>query len=149
MAKSQKYETFEFPSFDMSNVTDQFRAYAEKGIEQSKDMYAKVKDVTEDAQKSVEATLETAKTHGTSMSLKAIDAARANTAAGFSHLESLLKAKTFAEVIELQGAFVRGRFETFADQAKDMQTLATKAFEDAAKPVKTVVEKAMASAKAA
>jgi phasin len=149
MAKTLKSEIVEFPSFGASEMTDQFRAYAEKGVEQSKEVYAKVKDVAEDAQKAIEETFETSKTHGTALSLKAITAARANAVAGFSHMESLVKAKTFAEVIELQSAFARTQIETFADQTKELQTLATKAFEEASKPVKAAVDKAMKAVKAA
>ncbi len=149
MTKTLKSDVIEFPAFDASGMTDQFRSYAEKGVEQSKEFYAKAKDAAEGAQKAMEETLETSKTHGTALSLKAIAAARTNSVSAFAHLESLVKAKTLAEVIELQSAFVRGQMETFADQAKDMQTLATKAFEDAAKPVKAAAEKAMKAAKAA
>jgi phasin len=149
MSKAQKSEVIEFPSFDATEVTDQFRAYAEKGVEQSKEFYAKAKEAAEGAQKAIEETFESSKVHGTALSLKAINAARANATAGFSHMESLVKAKTFAEVIELQSAFARTQMEALADQAKEIQTLATKAFEDASKPVKAIMEKAIKSAKAA
>lgn len=149
MTKSAKSEIIEFPAFDAAEVTDQFRAYAEKGVEQSKEIYAKVKDVTEEAQKAIEDTFEQGKEHGTALSLKAINVARANAEAGFSQLEALAKVKTLSEFVELQSTFFSKQMETFADQAKDMQVLATKAMEDAAKPVKGAIEKAMTSVKAA
>lgn len=149
MAKTLKSDVVEFPSFGASEMTDQFRVYAEKGVEQSKEVYAKVKDVAEDAQKAIEETFETTKAHGTALSLKAINAARTNAVAGFSHMEALVKAKTFAEVIELQSAFARTQIEALADQAKELQTLASKAFEDASKPVKSAVDKALKAVKAA
>ena len=45
MAKAaEKFiENVEFPSFDASKATDQIRAFAEKGVEQSKEAYAKIK----------------------------------------------------------------------------------------------------------
>lgn len=149
MTKTAKPEIIEFPAFDTAEVTDQFRAYAEKGVEQSKEIYAKVKDVTEDAQKAIEETFESSKAHGTNLSLKAIDAARTNVEAGFAQLEAVTKAKTISEIVELQSAYWSKQMEVFADQAKDMQTLATKAFDDASKPVKGAFEKAMSSVKAA
>ena len=149
MTKTAKPEIIEFPAFDAAEVTDQFRAYAEKGVEQSKEIYAKVKDVTEDAQKAIEETFESSKAHGTNLSLKAIEAARTNVEAGFTQLEAVAKAKTISEIVELQSAYWGKQMEVFADQAKDMQALATKAFDDASKPVKGAFEKAMSSVKAA
>ncbi len=146
---TKKSEVIEFPTFDTAQVTDQFRAYAEKGVAQSKEMYAKVKDVTKEAQKAIEDTFETSKEHGTALSLKAIGAARANTEAGFSQLEALAKAKSLSEIVELQSSFFSKQMEVFADQARDMQSVATKAMEDASKPVKSAFEKAVSSVKAA
>ena len=40
-------ETIEFPTFDATQATDQMRAMAEKGVEQTKEAYAKMKDGAE------------------------------------------------------------------------------------------------------
>lgn len=37
-------ENAAFPTFDASNATDQFRAVAEKGVEQSKEAFSKLKN---------------------------------------------------------------------------------------------------------
>ena len=116
-------ENVEFPSFDASKATDQVRAFAEKGIEQSKEVYAKVKTGAEEAQKALESTYETAKSVGSDLSLKTIAALRTNTEAGFSHLEALVGAKSLSEVIELQTAFLRKSVETAVEQAKELQTV--------------------------
>ena len=71
-------ENVEFPSFDASKATDQIRAFAEKGVEQSKEAYAKLKTGAEEAQKALETTFETAKTVSSDLSLKTISAFRAN-----------------------------------------------------------------------
>ena len=49
-------ENVEFPSFDASKATDQIRAFAEKGVEQSKEAYAKMKTGAEETQKALEST---------------------------------------------------------------------------------------------
>jgi hypothetical protein len=54
-------KTTEFPTFDATQATDQIRAFAEKGVEQSKEAYAKLKTGAESAQKAIESTFETAK----------------------------------------------------------------------------------------
>ncbi|PBC07588.1 phasin [Mesorhizobium sp. WSM3859] len=146
---AETIENVEFPSFDASKATDQIRAFAEKGVEQSKEAYAKLKTGAEETQKVLESTYETAKAVSSDVSLKAIAALRANAEAGFSHLEALVGAKTLSEVVELQTAFLRKRAELAVEQAKEFQAVATKAVEDVSKPVKSAFEKAIKDAKAA
>ncbi|MDX8452420.1 phasin [Mesorhizobium sp. VK9D] len=148
-AKTDTIENVEFPSFDASKATDQMRAFAEKGVEQSKEAYAKLKTGAEETQKVLESTYETAKAVSSDVSLKAIATLRANSEASFSHLEALVGAKTLSEVVELQTSFLRKRFEMAVEQAKEFQTVATKAVEDVSKPVKSAFEKAMKDVKAA
>ncbi|WP_192248178.1 phasin [Mesorhizobium caraganae] len=152
MTKAKTAETIEnveFPSFDASKATDQIRAFAEKGVEQSKEAYSKLKIGAEETQKVLESTFETAKTVSSDLSLKTIAALRANAEAGFSHLEALIGAKSLSEVVELQTAFLRKRVESTVEQAKEFQAVASKAAEDVSKPVKTAFEKALKDIKAA
>jgi phasin len=142
-------ETIEFPSFDASKATDQFRAFAEKGVEQSKEVYTKFKSGAESTQKAMETTFETARTAGTDLSLKTIAVMRSNAEMGFSHLEALMGVKSLSEMIELQTAFVRKGVETAVAQAKDMQAASTKAAEDMARPMKDVFEKTFKDIKVA
>src|SRR5690606_14130394 len=93
-AAAKTADTIEFPTFDASKTADQFRAFAEKGAEQSKEAYAKIKSGAEAAQKAIESTFETARSAGSELSLKSIAVARTNAEAGFSHLEALAGAKS-------------------------------------------------------
>ena len=136
-------------AFDTSKTVDQFRAFAEKGVEQSKEAYAKLKSGAETTQKALESTFEQAKAVGSEFSLKSIAAARANAEAGFSHLEALVGAKSLSEVIELQTAFLRKAVETAIEQTKDFQAASTKAVEDVSKPLKDVFEKSVKELKVA
>jgi phasin len=147
--KTETLGNVEFPTFDASKATDQFRAFAEKGVEQSKEVYAKVKASAEDTQKALESTFETAKSVGSELSLKTIAAMRANAEAGFSHLEALLGVKSVSEFVELQTAFLRKGVEMTVEQAKDLQAVTTKAAEEVSKPMKDVFEKAMKELKVA
>ena len=146
---AETLENVEFPTFDASKATDQFRAIAEKGVEQSKEAYDKIKTNAEEAQKAMESSFETAKAVSGDLSLKTISALRANTEAGFSHLEALVAAKSISEVIELQTSFLRKRVEMTVEQAKEMQAVSTRAAEDISKPVKAVFEKALKELKVA
>ena len=142
-------EFVEFPSFDASKATDQIRAFAEKGVEQSKEAYAKLKTGAEEAQKALETTFETARSVSGDLSLKTISAFRANAESSFAHLEALVAAKSLSEVIELQTSFLRKRVETGVEQAKDFQAAAGKAAEKVSAPMKTVFEKAVKELKVA
>lgn len=143
------FENVEFAAFDASKATDQIRAFAEKGVEQSKEAYAKLKTGAEEAQKTLESTIETVKSASTELSLKSIAALRVNAEANFAHLEALVGAKSLSEVVELQTAFLRKRFELAVEQAKDFQAASTKAAEEVSKPVKTAFEKAFKDLKVA
>ena len=139
----------EFPSFDASKAADQVRAFAEKGIEQSKEAYAKLKNGAEETQKALESTFETVKSAGSDLSLKTIAALRSNSEATFAHLEALVGAKSLSEVVELQTAFVRKTVETAVEQAKELQAVSSKAAEDVSKPIKTAFEKSWKELKVA
>lgn len=142
-------EIAEFPAFDAGQASEQFRAFAEKGVEQSKEAYAKVKNGMEDAQKVFESTFETAKAASSDLSMKSISSMRAGAEANFAHMEALVGAKSLSEVLELQTAFMRKSYEMMVEQAKDFQAASTKAAEDVTKPTKTAFEKAMKEFKVA
>jgi phasin len=142
-------EMFEIPTFDVSKMTDGYREMTEKSVTQTKEAYAKVKTVAEDATKALEATLETAQAGTVEISLKAIDAARGNAEHSLSHMEALLGVKSVAQMIELQTSFFSKQAEMMVDQVKVMQEASRKVAEDVSKPAKTVTEKAMGEFKAA
>ena len=150
MAKTEKVsETIEFPSFDASKATDQFRAFAEKGVEQSKEAYASLKNGAENAQKALEASFETAKSAGSDLSLKTIAALRANAETDFAHLEALVGVTSISELFELQTSYLRKRVELVVDQAKELQSASAKATEEVVKPVKDIFEKSFRELKVA
>lgn len=142
-------EIIENAAFDTSKAADQFRAFAENGLEQSRQAYDKFKSHAEQAQQSMETTLESARQAGSEMSLKSISAMRTNAELGFSHFEALVKARSISEVLELQTAFVRQSVELAVEQAKDFQATSTKATEDVIKPMKDAFEKSIKQLEAA
>ncbi|SIT56208.1 conserved hypothetical protein [Mesorhizobium prunaredense] len=142
---AENVETAEVPT----EVTDQFRAVAEKGVEQSKEALSKLATGAEATQKAFKSSFETAKTASDELSLKTIAALRANVEASFSHLEALVAVKSPSEFIELQTAFLRQQVEKTVEQGKELQVAATKAAEDVSKPIKDVYEKAMKDLKVA
>lgn len=142
-------EAMEAAAFDAGKATEQFRAFAENGMEQSKQAYDKMRSNAEVAQKSMESTFETAKQAGSEMSMKSLTAMRTNAELGFAHMESLMKAGSISEVIELQTAFVRKSMELAMEQAKDFQAASTKATEECMKPMKDAFENSIKELEAA
>ncbi|AZO08791.1 MULTISPECIES: phasin [unclassified Mesorhizobium] len=147
--KTETIENVESVSFDPSKATEQVRAVAEQGVEQAKEAFSKLQSDAETTQKALESSFELAKTSRNEVSLKTIAALRANTEAGFTHLEALVAAKSPSEFLELQSAFLNKQIETSIEQAKTLQALMLRAAEDVSKPIKDAFEKVLRDLKAA
>jgi phasin len=149
MATIKTDDVFSIASFDPSKLAESFRDFAEKGAQQSKDAYAKLKTAGEEAGKTLEATVQTAQAGTVEIGLKAIDVLRVNAESSLSHMEALLGVKSVAEFVELQTSFLRKQAELAVNQAKSMQETTKQVAEKLAKPSKEAAEKAMASFKVA
>ncbi len=148
MATVKKDDVFSTAAFDPSKFSESFRDFAEKGATQSKEAFAKLKTATEEAGKTVEATVQNAQAGSIEIGLKAIDVLRTNAESSLAHMEALLRVKSVAELFELQTAFIRKQAEVTVEQAKSIQETTKKVAEKLAKPAKDAAEKAMASFKA-
>ncbi len=142
MAVNKKDDAFAMASFDPSKVTENFRNMAETGAVKSKEAFGKIKEVAEDATKTIEATMKSSQAGSVELGLKAIDAMRANTEATLSHMEALLGVKSVSQFVELQSAFFRNQAETSIAQAKGMGEATRILAESVTKPGKDAVEKA-------
>ena len=139
---------FEMPKFDGSafdlskmEVPAAMRDAADKVVTQVKDGYAKMKVAAEETTDLIEDTYATASAGVKDFNMKALESARTNMNASFDHARDLMGAKTLAEVIELQSAYLRKQFEAVQTQVKDLSTIAQKTATDTAEPVKEKVEK--------
>ncbi|WP_027055627.1 phasin [Mesorhizobium erdmanii] len=147
--KTETIENVEFPTFDPSKATEQVRAVADQGVEQSKEVFSKLSSDAETTQRAFESTFDMAKATSKEMLLKTIAALEANAEAGFTHLEALVAVKSPSKFFELQTAFVRKQIENSAEQAKALQALMLRATEDVSKPIKDAFETALKVRKAA
>ncbi len=151
-AKSQsvftfpKMEAFTMPQFEVPAMV---REMSEKGIEQARDAYSKMKSAAEDATDLMEDTFETSRQGVVEFNMKALEAAKANTDATFAFIKDLMSVKSMAEAIELQSTFARKQFDSLSVQAKDMQDFATKLGTEVSAPVKEAMEKNLKDLKAA
>ena len=87
---------FEMPKFGLPNteMPAAFREMAEKGVEQTRDAYAKAKVASEEAIDLLENTYETAAKRATDYNHKLIEIVRTNTRAAFDNVHELLGAKS-------------------------------------------------------
>ena len=140
-------DVFSFSAFDPTKFSDSVRDFADKNSTKTKEALAKVKEATEEASKTVEATLANAQAGSVELGMTAIGMIRANTESSLSHLEAMMGVKSVSEFFELQTAYVRKQTETAVAQAKTLTETSKKVAEDVSKPGKTAAEKAMGSFK--
>jgi phasin len=147
MAAKKTEDAFSFPAFDPSKLSDGFRDFAEKSSVNAKEALSKVKEATEEASKTVEATLQSAQAGTVELGMKAIEVLRSNTESSFAHLEQMMGVKSVAELFELQTAFIRKQAEAAVEQAKALTETSKKVAESVSKPGKDAAEKVMSTFK--
>lgn len=117
-------------------VPEQMRAFAEKGVSQARDNYAKFKTAAESHNSTVE-TVFTATSKGISdYSAKVLEFMKTNTTANLDFAQHLFGVKSPAEAMELWTAHTRKQVETLAAQAKELGELSQKVALEAAAPLK-------------
>lgn len=145
---ANKPEGVEFPSFDASKATEQFRSFAAKGAEQTKEAYDLLKKSSEETRKAFEVSYEKAKAASDELVLKSISAMREGSEANFAQFEALIGARSVSEFVELQSSFLRKQIELAIGQAKEFQGFTEKAVTEVIKPVKDAFEKTLKEAAA-
>ena len=123
-------------------VPEAVREFAEKGVQQAKDNYAKFKAVADQATGILEDSYANASKGAAEFNLKALDALRTNVNAAFDYTRDLLATQTLAEAVELSSIHVRKQFETLSAQAKDLADTAQKVAAEASEPIKAGAAKA-------
>ncbi len=121
----------------------------EKSVDQAREGYAKVKTASEEATAMLEETIEVTRDSIMEINLKAVDAAKENSEAAFTHIRDLFSVKSLSEAIELQSAYTRQQYDTVSQQVKDMQETATKLATTVSEPAKEAFDKSMKEIKLA
>ncbi|WP_281029203.1 phasin family protein [Rhizobium deserti] len=140
---------FSFAAFDPSKMNESFRDLAEKGVNQSREAYAKMKMTAEEATTAAQSTIQSAQAGTLEIGLQAMDAIRTNADMSLAHLEQLFSARSISEFMQLQTAFIRQQTEFTLEQARAMQDSTRKLAKNVVEPGRQAAEKAMASFKAA
>jgi len=122
-------------------VPEQMRAFAEKGVSQARDNYAKFKDAAETHNVTIEAVFTTAAKGASEYSTKLMEFMKANTTANLEFAQELLGIKSPAEAMELWTSHARKQAQTLAAQAKELGELTQKIAAETAEPIKTSASK--------
>lgn len=122
-------------------LPEQVRAFAEKGVNQAREGYAKFKDAAETHNSTVEAVFNTATKGAAEVSTTLLDIAKTNTNAGFDFAQSLIGVKSPSQAFELWSGFAKSQFEALTGQSKQLAELGQKIASETAEPIKTGANK--------
>jgi phasin len=122
-------------------VPEQMRAFAEKGVSQARDNYAKFKDAAETHNTTIEAVFTSASKGASAYSAKMMEFLKANTTSALDFAQELLGAKTPAEALELWTSHAKKQYETLSAQAKELSELGQKVANETAEPIKASASK--------
>lgn len=117
-------------------VPEQMRAFAEKGVSQARDNYAKFKDAAESHNSAIEAVFTSASKGVSAYSAKMMEFIKANTTSALDFSQELLAVKTPSEALELWTTHSRKQFETLTAQAKELTELSQKIATETVEPIK-------------
>ena len=116
-------------------VPEDVRALAVKTVAQSREAYDRSKDAFEASLTTFERSFDAAGQGAAAFNRKMIDIARRNVDASFDLATSLARAKTLADMLDLQTAFWRKQLGVVTAQAEEVRALSTRVTADAAEPI--------------
>ncbi|MCK1744168.1 phasin [Bradyrhizobium sp. 139] len=122
-------------------VPEQMRAFAEKGVSQARESYAKFKDAAETHNGTVEAVFTSANKGASEYTAKLVEFMKANTTAQLDFAQQLFGLKSPAEALELWTGHTRNQFETLQSQAKELVELSQRVAAATAEPIKASAAK--------
>ncbi|MHC4041139.1 MULTISPECIES: phasin [unclassified Bradyrhizobium] len=122
-------------------VPEQMRAFAEKGVSQARESYAKFKDAAETHNGTVEAVFTCASKGASEYTAKLVEFMKANSNAQLDFAQQLFGLKSPAEAMELWTGHTRTQLETFQSQAKELVELTQRVAAETAEPIKASASK--------
>ena len=122
-------------------VPEQVRAFAEKGVSQARDNYARFKDVAETHNSTMEAVFANASKGASEYSAKVMEIIKAGTSANLDFAQELVGVKTPSEALELWTHHAKKQFETFSAWSKEFTELSQKVASETVEPIKANASK--------
>ena len=122
-------------------VPEQMRAFAEKGVSQARENYAKFKDAAESQNGAIEAMFTSASKGITEYTAKVMEFMKANTSSHLDFAQQLLSLKSPSEALELWTNHTRKQLETFQAQAKELAEIGQRVANETVEPIKASASK--------
>jgi phasin len=122
-------------------VPEQMRAFAEKGVSQARESYAKFKDAAETHNGTVEAVFTTASKGASEYTAKLVEFMKANSSASLDFAQELLSVKSPSDAFSLWTGHAKTQLETFQSQAKELVEIAQRVASETAEPIKASASK--------
>jgi phasin len=122
-------------------VPEQVRAFAEKGVSQARDNYARFKDVAETHNSTIEAVFANASTGASEYSAKLMEIVKTNTTSSLDFAQELVGVKTPSEALELWTGHAKKQFEAFSAWSKELTELSQKVATETVEPIKANASK--------
>jgi phasin len=122
-------------------VPEQMRAFAEKGVSQARDGYAKFKDAAETHNVTVEAVFASFSKGASEYSAKLMEILKTNTTTNLDFAQELLGVKSPSEAMELWTSHAKKQFEAFTGYSKELTELTQKIATETAEPIKASASK--------
>ena len=117
-------------------VPESMRAFAEKGVSQARDSYAKFKDAAESQNSTIEAVFTSASKGASAYSAKLMEIMKANAAATLDFAQEMVSVKTPSEALELWTTHAKKQFEAFTAYGKELAELSQKVANETVEPIK-------------
>ena len=124
-------------------VPEMFRNVTEQSLTQSREAYARMKAAAEEATDAMEESFGKSRDGVLEFQKKSLEITKANADATFELVRQLLGVTSVTDAVQLQTAFMRERFASLVDYSKDVQATYEKVANDAAKPAKTLFDRAV------
>jgi phasin len=122
-------------------VPEQMRAFAEKGVSQARENYAKFKDAAESQNGAIEAMFTSASKGISEYTAKVMEFMKANTSTHLDFAQELLSLKSPSEALELWTNHTRRQLETFQAQAKELAEIGQRVANETVEPIKASASK--------
>jgi phasin len=116
-------------------VPERVRVFAEKGVSEVQDRYAKLMDAVESNNGAFEAACTSATRGAGDLAAKLVDIAKTNAESAFDFAQGLLGVKSFPEAFELVNAHARKQFETLTAQSRELAELGQKMATETTEPI--------------
>jgi phasin len=122
-------------------VPEQMRAFAEKGVSQARENYAKFKDAAESQNGAIEAMFTSASKGISEYTAKVMEFMKANTSTHLDFAQQLLGLRSPSEALELWTNHTRKQLETFQAQAKELAEIGQRVANETVEPIKASASK--------